>query len=281
MEEHSFEGFASLKLRGLFWDAAEPTAALLVVHGFGEHGGRYARMAAHMNELGISVMAYDLRGHGRSEGARGTVLAWTEYREDARAAVAVLTDRYPALPLFVLGHSVGGTIALDYILETRQDPRGAIISAPALGRPGVSPVLVAIAGMLSAVAPRIVFSTGLDTNAMSRIPDECRKYRDDPLVHDKACVRLSTELKAAQKRIFASAPAMSTPLLLTYGSADSVAPHEPIEEFYRSAGSADKELRIFEDAFHEIHNDLVREEVHALYSGWIHAHLRRPANRDA
>ncbi len=273
MEEHTFDGFGSLKLRGLFWDASLPSAALLIIHGFGEHGARYAEMASHMNERGISVMAYDLRGHGLSDGGRGVVLDWTEYREDARAAVDTASHRYRALPLFILGHSVGGTIALDYILETGRSPQGAIISAPALGRPGVSPVLVAIAGMLSAVAPRIVFNTGLDSNAISRIPDECRKYRDDPLVHGKACVRLSTELKAAQRRIFASAPAMSTPLLLTYGSADRVAPREPIEEFYRSAGSADKELRIFEDAFHEIHNDLVREEVHALYSQWIHARV--------
>lgn len=269
MEEHSFEGFASLKLRGLFWDAEKPAAALLIVHGIGEHGERYTRMAAHMNEFDISVMAYDLRGHGRSEGARGVVLDWAEYREDAGAAAAILADRYPALPLFILGHSLGGTIALDYILETGRSPQGAIISAPALGKPGISPVLVAIAGMLSAVTPRIAFSTGLDSDAISRIPDECRRYREDPLVHDTACVRLSTELKAAQRRIFASAQAMRAPLLLTYGAADRIAPREPIAEFYRSAGSADKELRIFEGAFHEIHNDLVRDEVHALYSQWV------------
>ena len=271
MEEFTFGGFGSLKLRGLHSDAAGPSAALLIIHGFGEHGARYAEMASHMNECGISVMTYDLRGHGRSEGRRGAVLDWTEYREDARSAAEVLSRHCPALPTFILGHSMGGTIALDYIQETERTPVGAIISAPILGRPGISRLLMAIARMLSAVAPRLPLSAGLDSNALSRIPDECRKYREDPLVHDTGCARLSTELQAVQKRIFDRAATTNAPLLLTYGSADRVAPREPIEEFFRAVGSKDKQLRIFEDAFHEVHNDTIRDEVHRLYSDWIGA----------
>jgi alpha-beta hydrolase superfamily lysophospholipase len=222
-----------------------------------------------MREHGISVMAFDLRGHGLSEGKRGLVLSWKEFREDVRAAAAEMSRRNPTLPLFILGHSLGGAIVLDYIQDAEIKPRGAVISAPALGTPGISPLLLAVAGMLSAVAPRLVFSTGLDSDAISSIPEECQKYRDDPLVHGKACVRLSTELKAAQNRIFERAASMITPLLLTHGSADRIAPLEPVEEFFRAAGSGDKTLKVIEGAFHEIHNDTTREEVYRLYSGWI------------
>lgn len=269
MDELSFEGNGAIQLCAKYWDTKSPKAILLIVHGFGEHGGRYSGMAEYMQSCGIAVMAPDNRGHGLSQGKRGLILHWEDFREDLKVAVNILSAKHPAVPLFMLGHSVGGTIVLDYTQSADVAPRGVIASAPALGTPGLSPILIAFAKVMSAIAPKFIVNLGLDSNAISRNPEECSKYRDDPLVHDKACVRLSTELTSVQKRIFSRAGQFPSPLLLSYGSSDSIAPREPIESFHNLVGTEDRKLQIFDGAFHEIHNDTIRDDVYRLYSEWI------------
>jgi len=273
MEEFRIEGYNSQVLLVRQWDVNSPKAVLLIVHGFGEYSGRYGSMAEYFNSRGIAVVAYDLRGHGLSEGKRGLLLDWTEFREDLKAVENEAVRRYPTLPLFILGHSLGGTMSLDYILSAEHSPRGAIISAPALGKPGISPILLGVAKILSFVLPRLTLSAALDSDSISRDPEECRKYREDPLIHDKASMKMSSELSSVQKRIFSSAAEMQCPLLLTYGGQDQIAPLDPIESFLTSAGSEDKELKIFEGAYHELHNDIIRMDVYKLYAGWILARV--------
>lgn len=269
MEEIKFNSYKSLRLYSRLWETDSPKAVLLIIHGFGEHGGRYSGMAEYFVSRGISVMAFDYRGHGLSEGKRGLILRWEEFREDVNAAVNVLTDRFPTTPLFIFGHSLGGTIALDYVLSAGVPPRGLIVSAPALGTPGISPVLLTIGRLLSSVTPKLIISTALNSDTVSRDSEVCRKYKEDPLVHDKASVRLSTELSAVQKKIFNRAENLSTPLLMTYGSEDKLAPREPIRQFFDAAGEEDKLLQIFEGAYHELHNDFIRNDVYELYTDWI------------
>ena len=199
MEQFHFPGFDGLNLFGWYRPADKPAAVLMIIHGIGEHSLRYTGMAEYFAGRGISVMAWDLRGHGRSDGKRGLVLNWKEIREDTRSAVNEVLKRSQGRPLYIFGHSLGGTIALDFVRSAVPLPAGLIISAPALGTPGLSPLLLFIAGILSAVTPRLTMNTGLDSDLLSREKDECRRYREDPLVHGKACVRLSTELKSAQR----------------------------------------------------------------------------------
>lgn len=269
MEEFRIEGYRSLQIAGKIWNIKDPEAVLLIVHGFGEYCGRYSDMAEYLNSRGIAVVSYDLRGHGYSEGKRGLLLSWKEFREDLKAVDNEASIRFPAVPLFILGHSLGGTITLDYVLSSEHKPRGIIVSAPALGPPGISPFLLTIAKVLSVIMPRLILSTSLDSNAISRDPEECRKYKEDPLIHDKASVKMSSELTAVQEGIFDRAELMHCPLLLSYGSRDQLAPREPIERFFSMAGSEDKELKIFDGAYHEIHNDLIKKDVYKLYADWI------------
>ena len=273
MEQFDFYGHQSLKLHGRLWKSDYPQAVLLIVHGFGEHSGRYAELAEYCVSQGISVMAYDKRGHGLSEGKRGLLLSWEEHREDADQASREVSRRFPHLPQFILGHSMGATVALDYVLSSDFKPRGLIVSAPALGAPGISPMLLTISRILSAIVPRLILKTGMDVDAISRNPEVCRAYREDPLVHGKASVRLSTELDDVQKRIHGGAGHFVCPMLVTYGSEDRLAPHQPIEKFYTQVGSTDKTLQVFEGAFHELHNDLVKDDVLHLYTNWILSRL--------
>ena len=273
MEEVRFSGADGTELFGRIWSPKTPRAALLLIHGHGEHGGRYSQMAEYLVKLDVAVLAFDYRGHGLSGGKRGLVLRWEELHEDTHAAGLLLADRFPTIPMFIYGHSLGGTIALEYVVNGGIVPRGLIISAPALGTPGLSPVILAVGRILSAVAPKIIMSTGLDSDNISRIPEECRKYREDPLVHDKAAVRLSTELTKAQERIFTGAAELSTPILLCYGGEDHIAPRPPIEDFFELVGHEDKVLHVFPEAYHEVHNDLVRDDVNQLYGDWIQARI--------
>ncbi len=269
MEQYKINGYESLQLFVRHWSLESPKAVLVIVHGFGEHSGRYSGMAEYFNSRGIAVISYDFRGHGLSDGKRGLLLSWKEFREDLRAVDNEAVRLYPTLPLFILGHSLGGTMTLDYVLSSEHSPRGVIISAPALGTPGISPFLLGIAKILSAVAPRLTISTALDSDSISRDPEECRKYNDDPLIHDKASVKMSSELTAVQETIFSRSGSMNCPLLLCYGSEDRIAPHEPIESFFNHSGSDDKEMKIFEGGYHEIHNDTIRDDVYKLYADWM------------
>ena len=268
-KELNFEGYEGLPLHSRVWEPESPRASVLIVHGFGEHGGRYAPVAEEMAASGIAVMAHDNRGHGLSGGRRGLLMEWEEFRGDTDAAAKQLAGLHPTVPMFIFGHSLGGTIALDYILNTNSIPRGAIISAPALGKPGISPVLLAFGKFLTLVAPRMTVHTKLDTESVSRNPEECRLYREVPLVHDFASPKLSSQLGLVQQEIFAQAPHFPCPLLMSYGTADRLAPRKPIEDFFDVAGHSDKDLRIFPDAFHELHNDIIRDEVLKLYIEWI------------
>jgi len=278
MKQFKFSGYGGLGLRGRHWKHERPAAALLVIHGMGEHSGRYAAMAEYMHEHGISLMSYDLRGHGLSEGKRGLIMSFDELREDARTAVLEISRSYPQTPFFILGHSMGGTILLDFMdghaAESHTHgmtplPRGIIVSAPVLGAPGIPPYLMKIAKLLSAFAPRLTMNTRLDSDSLSRDANVCQQYRDDPLVHERACVRLSGELESAQKRIFMGAMKLGTAMLLSYGSQDALVPRAPLERFFAAAGGQDKTFHIFDAAFHELHNDIIRDEVCSLYAEWI------------
>ena len=269
MENFKFNGYEQLELNAFLWETEIPSAVLLIVHGFGEHAERYAELAAFLNSSGIAVMSFDLRGHGRSEGKQGLILDWNEFHKDIDAAVKVLGGKYPSLPLFLMGHSLGGTMVLEYVLSSEFQPRGIIVSAPSLGAPGISKFLLAISKFLSFAAPRMIISTGLNSDAMSRDKKEVEKYLNDPLIHDKASPRLGTELEKVQNFIHENSENLTVPMLLVYGSGDTIAPHEPINRFFNNAGAEDKLLKVFDGAYHELHNDLVKEEVYKLYTDWL------------
>jgi len=269
VEELHFKGHLGISLYGRKWEASAPRACLLIVHGFGEHSGRYSNIARYLCSKGVSVIAFDWCGHGLSGVKRGSILRWEDPWNDLDSAVGLASGLYPDIPLFLLGHSMGATIVLDYVQSSGFKPRGMLVSAPALGTPGISRFVLAISKVLALFAPKLKVNVNLDSDALSRNHLECQKYRDDPLVHGKVCVGFGRELAAAQKRIFSRAASVDLPFLLCYGSADLIAPRKPIEDFYVQVEAKDKQLMIFDDAYHELHNDIVRERVYRLYSDWI------------
>jgi alpha-beta hydrolase superfamily lysophospholipase len=270
----SYYGYGGIKLFRKDWlpDTA-PRAELLIVHGFGEHCGRYMNVVNALVPQEYAIHSFDLRGHGQSEGRRGHVNHWSEYEEDVRVLVQQVHEQTPDLPLFLLGHSLGGLIVLTYGLRYPNDVKGIISSSPALAPPAIAPVLLSISRLLSHIWPTFSMATGLAASGISRIPEVVTAYRNDPQVHDIGSARLGAEMARAQHQVLTHAADWQLPLLEIQGSADRIIPPGAGKTFYEKVAGTDKEIRIYTDAYHEPHNDLCAAQEMTDIAAWLNRHL--------
>lgn len=272
--EGTFSGYGGLSLYYQCWrPEGVPRAVLVIVHGFGEHSGRYMNVVNHLVPRGIAVYALDHRGHGRSPGPRGHIQSWEEFREDVRAFVRKVSEMEPGLPLFLMGHSMGGLIVLEYALHHPEGLRGVIASGPALAQVGISPALMTLARLLSRLWPRFGLNTGLDATSISRDPEVVAAYQADPLVHSIGTARLGTEMSQAMRWTHEHAREWRLPLLILHGGADRLVPPEGSRRFFENVPIADKERIEYEGGYHEPHNDIHRDQVLADLERWLERHL--------
>ncbi|SAL54489.1 hydrolase [Caballeronia peredens] len=243
----------------------ELKARIALVHGLGEHAGRYDALALALNVAGIELIAIDLRGHGKSSGARVSVRVLNDYLRDVDVLLEACAATPPAAtPLFLMGHSMGGAIATLYAAERAHESNlaGLILSSPALrpgaGTPRWKAGLARIAGLL---APRMgAFS--IDPSLLSRAPGVVEAYRRDPLVHHGAVpVRTAAQLLAGMQRIATKRAAITLPLYVFHGTADAICDAAGSREFEANAGSTDSTLALYEGSAHETLNDLDRDRV--------------------
>ncbi len=277
-EEGRFPASGGLELFWVRWRLAgdadrRMSGTVVLVHGLGEHCDAYPRVLARLLPAGFAVYAFDLRGHGRSPGKRGHIVRWNEYRQDLRAFVRFVQDRIAGRPLFLLGHSLGGVIVLDYAVDYPEGLRGVVAISPALGEVGISPAKRALARLLSRMWPTFSMPTGLEATALSREPEVVAAYQQDPLVHDRGTARLGAELMTTVKEIHAHASELRVPLLIQHGDADRIARIDGSRNFVDAAGVSDKELRIYSGAYHQLHNDLCADQVIGDLLQWLEAHL--------
>jgi acylglycerol lipase len=276
--EHVEGRFAGAKGLEIFWQSWQgdvPTRGVVVIsHGAGEHSGRYERPGLQLAELGYPVYALDHRGHGRSEGPRALV----DRLDNAAADLDVLVDRarreHPDTPLFLLGHSLGATIALRYALGHQDKLDGLILSgALAVIDPPPAPVRLA-ARALSAIAPWMP-ALSVDPATVSRDPAEVEAYRTDPLVHHgKLPVRTVAEIAAATEAFPEQVGSLTLPLLLVHGSEDRLVSVQGSRMVYERASSEDKTLEIYDGLFHEVLNELPEDRARVLADivAWLQAH---------
>lgn len=257
------------------WLPDEPArAAILLVHGLGEHSGRYETLAAHCTARGFAVHAMDHYGHGRSEGLPGHVERFSVYLDGLRALRNDVRAQGADVPLFLLGHSMGGLIAAAFLGEDQASFRGCVLSGPALRSDAEPPALVlAIVRLISWIAPTAPL-IGLDPAGVSRDPAVVAAYVNDPLVHHgKATARLITELSSAMRATLAAAPAIELPLLVMHGDADQLTSPAGSQALFDAAGSRDKTLTLYPGLYHEIFNEPERDQVLGDMSAWLEAHL--------
>jgi acylglycerol lipase len=253
-----------------------PKAAVLLVHGISEHSGRYAHVAARLLLHDYAVFAYDHRGHGRSEGTpRAYIDRFETLVEDLRRVVQWVEAEAPGLPLFLLGHSMGGAIVARYVAEFGSEGlAGVILSSPALRIPENYP-LRRFAGIASRLLPRVAFPSP-NRGWLSRDPAVARAWDDDPLTF-KGGTRPRTGflLLHACADLLDHAEAFNAPLLLFHGTADRITDPEGTRALYEAAPAEDKTLTLYEGGYHETMNDLEKERVLDDLTAWLDA--RAPA----
>ncbi len=275
--EDNFSASGGLELFQQRWlPEAKAKANLVVAHGLGEHSGRYRDFAAWFVSRGYAVHSYDHRGHGKSPGQRGHINSWAEYREDLRAFLTLVRGEFSQTPTFLVGHSMGGLMVLDYALHYPEGLRGVVSSGPSLEYgEDISRFLLLVARGLSRVAPRMRMDNGLDAEGLSHDKEVVKAYREDPLVHGWVSPRFVTamgETMAATLQNAGQWPA-DLPLFIIHGSADPICPPSGSLRFFEQAGAQDKSRKTYPGFLHESFNELGREEVLGDVTAWLEARL--------
>jgi alpha-beta hydrolase superfamily lysophospholipase len=274
-----FEGSLSSKDgTNLFYQSWKPEqdcqAIIAIVHGGGEHSGRYNNVVSYFIEKDYSLYGFDFRGHGKSAGKIGHVMDWGELRDDLNSYLQLIRDENPEKPLFIYSHSMGAQIALDYLtLSGYIQPTGIIASSPALAQPAVSALLISVSKALALIWPAFSLQTGLDINAISRDAEVVRAYRDDPLVSSMVSARFGAEFMACIDRVHANADKLNVPLFMFQGEADQIVPVAGTRQFFEKVSFTDKKLKMYKDGFHEPHNDFDQLKVFQDVEQWFIDHM--------
>jgi len=272
--EHGATGRAS----DLYWQSWQPDepprAAVLLVHGFGEHSSRYRHVAAHLVERNVAVYAIDHSGHGRSQGVPGFVVRFEDYLDGVRALFDRIRAEQGQCPVFLVGHSMGGLISARYLLDHPSDFAGCVLSGPALEVEIAPPGWVLfINRLLAKLIPKLGMLK-LDPAGVSRDEAVVADYISDPLVYKgKVSARLLSELFSNMQELMADAGRIHLPILLLHGEADVLASPEGSRSLYSLVSSTDKTLRIYPGLYHEIFNEPEQDEVLGDMSDWLIAHL--------
>lgn len=258
--------------------AAPLRGQVLIVHGLGEHSGRYAHVARHLAAAGFTVAAYDHRGHGRSPGPRGVIPAADSLLADLGRMVARLRAAQPGLPLLLLGHSLGGLVVGRYVAEGLaaqpapwwQAVDGLVMSSPALDL-GMNAAQKALLAVLGPVAPNLAVANGLKPEWVCRDPAVVRAYVADPLVHDRIAPRLVRFMLDAGALVRERAAQWRTPTCLLYAGADRCVAPRGSAAFAAAAPAACVQTTAYPGLAHEIFNEPEQAQVLADLTAWLQA----------
>jgi acylglycerol lipase len=271
--EKSFTGLGGTTI---VYDVYEPTSAptglILVAHGVAEHAGRYHHVADVLVELGLRVVIPDHRGHGRSDGKRLLVRDLSEYTADLETLRRL--ELVEGQPTYLLGHSMGGCIALDYALDHQSSLAALVLSAPAV-LPGddINPILIRLAKVAGRYVPSLP-GQKLSSDSISRDPAVVKAYDADPLVfRGKMSAGVGGAILRAMDSFPSRLPSLELPLLVLQGSEDKIVNPEGAKLVDRLAGSTDKTLKLYDGLYHEVFNEPEKELVLGDLSDWLKAHL--------
>lgn len=257
------------KLAFRAWPQPGASISFAVVHGLGDHGGRYARFADGMSKRGMGAYALDLRGHGNSPGQRGHVDSWTQWTDDVAAFVAHV-EQVAGTEVVPVGHSFGGVALLSTILAGKLPAsKRFAVSSPALKLKLQAPAWKLKVGLLaSRIAPRLAMSNEVDPASISRLPEVVDAYRSDPQVHDRISSRMFTEWQNAVADIYERAGQIKVPFLILAGTADPLIDPDGSRLLHEKTASIST-LRLLEGRYHEPFNDQGSEEVFQLIADWL------------
>jgi alpha-beta hydrolase superfamily lysophospholipase len=271
--EKSQEFFASAdgtRIGYRAWPLPGARITFAVVHGLGEHSGRYDRFAKGMAKHGMATYALDLRGHGTSDGRRGHVDRWGQWVEDAAAFIQQVESQEASGEVVPLGHSFGGVVVLSAAIAGRLSKANRfVLSSPALRLANkVPPWQSRLVSVLSNVAPRLAVNNQVDAGTISRIPEMVGAYKSDPLVHSKITTRLFHEWEKAAQEDLVHATEITTPFLILAGTADRLIDPQGSVELHEKTSKV-SDLHLLEGRYHEPFNDLGSDEVFKIIADWV------------
>lgn len=273
MNESSFEGVGGLKIFTRSWHPdGQPRAVVVIVHGFNSHSGYYTWVAEQFVADGLAAYALDLRGRGKSDGERFYVQKFEDYVNDLATFVTIAKSAEPGLPVFLLGHSAGGVVSCVYTIEHQDELAGFICESFAHEVPAPDFALAVLKG-LSHVAPH-AHVLKLKNEDFSRDPEVVAAMNDDPLIaHEVQPTQTVAEMVRADERLKVEFPQITLPVLILHGTEDKATKPSGSQRFYDMASSTDKSLKLYEGHYHDLLNDLGKEEVMADITAWINDHL--------
>ena len=273
-ESINTEGGARLYVRRR--QADTPLGEVILVHGFGEHSGRYAAISEHLVKHGFNVTSYDQRGHGQSDGLPGHIDRFKYYEDDLDRIVSSVRSRWDARNLFIIGHSLGGLVTLRYLAMRGSSVTGAVLSSPLISVAVEVPAhKVMMARVGARLMPKLRLDNEIDPAHLSRDPEVGIAYAKDPLVNRLVSAKWFAEATKAMQEVVAWAGDIKTPMLVMHGTEDMLASVEATKALFEAAGSSDKELVILPGFYHELFNEPEKQSVYERVSDWLEAHLRR------
>jgi acylglycerol lipase len=248
-------------------------AVLLVVHGLAEHSSRYGNVVDYFVPRGYAVYALDHRGHGRSGGQRAYVERFDDYHVDLKTFFDMVRNWHPDAKIFMIGHSMGGTISLAYALRHQDELDGLLLSGASVKvGESISPLVIALGKLIAILLPKMGVVV-LDASTISRDPAVVTAYDNDPLVYrGKVPARTGAELIGTMQALPDQVSQLRLPILIMHGTDDRLGDPQGSQWLFQSVGSSDKTLKLYEGYYHEIFNEPEHERVLADVETWLAAH---------
>ncbi|MCB1191940.1 MAG: lysophospholipase [Leptospiraceae bacterium] len=243
-----------------FWTKPYAKRFLVIQHGFSDHSDRYENLVNHLQDSDINIYALDSRGHGRSDGIRGHVDEFSDYASDLGDLINIVKKEEKTEKVFLLGHSMGGVIVLQYTLEpqNQKNLHALITSAPAL-RVKMSldkEIKKTVAGFLANIFPSFIIDADLNTNYLSHDKAVVEKYNSDPLVHGKVSFKMGTTLFNIADVIYKKLSNIQIPIFITHGEADGIIDVEGSKELFYKLTAQNKTLKVYPGLYHETMNEI-------------------------
>jgi acylglycerol lipase len=254
------------------WPAPDPWASLLLVHGLGEHSGRYEHVGDHFAAAGIDTHAYDHRGNGASDGRKGDVDRWSRYHDDLEDRLAAVRATADGRPVVLYAHSMGALVAAGYLIDDRPRPDMTVLAAPGL-ETTLAAWKIALAPVVGRILPTLTLPNGVRMETLSRDPEVGRRLLADPLNGRASTARFAAEAGGEQARVRAAARSIGGPTLVIHGLDDSLVPPSASEVF---EGAPGVERRTYPGLRHEMHNEPEGPEVLDDVIAWLRERATLP-----
>jgi acylglycerol lipase len=272
--EGTFTGAAGDEIYWQGWRPDTPRALVLLAHGLHEHSGRYTWVAEQLVAAGYAVYTVDHEGHGRSGGTKANIGSMKVVLDDFASVREIARRDVPDVPLFVMGHSMGGLIALDYVTDRGEAGiTGLVLSGAAVDTSTAGGLQSKLAPIVGKIAPNLgVLLLGADN--VSRDPAVVKDYENDALNYNgKVRARTGAEMLRSVQRVVERMPRLRLPVLVMHGTEDKLVPSAGSQLINDTVGSPDKTLRMYDGLYHEIFNEPEKEQVLADVVAWLDAHV--------